>query len=654
MSPKPESPVPERTEAQDQPKSRLEENGHHPLVNEQVAKDVWMLIMVFRFINALCVQTFFQPDEYFQSLEPAWQMAFGSQSGAWITWEWQNQLRSSLHPALFAVLYYVADKPMEFLGFFPQFRAIILGVLPNVVQALIASYGDYYTWQMAQKLYGLGSNAAFVTLLMTMLSPWQWFCSTRTFSNCLETSMTITALYFWPWEMTLAPVLPKAPKLSIPKTPKGKTLAAPPAKDPSLPSILEDPKAITKLRVSLFLAVTSCILRPTNLLIWFCVGMPTLTQLLSEKSRVSLNDKVTFLGEAINYSFIALGLSAISDRLYFGFWTFPPYQWLTFNVWRDIAVFYGRNDWHYYLSQGLPLLLTTYVPFALMGIWKATSKKGIPFIFATTILTYLAALSLISHKEIRFIYPLLPLLHVLAAPPVASFFYTTKKITTHPPPFPSTPQTSEETKTHRKPLLATLLLLNISIAYYATQIHQSGVLSVMKYIRNEYEAIALDTRGVPLSSPDANKYALFNVPKVTSYDPSETFVAFLMPCHSTPWRSQLFYPGLKAWALTCDPPLDLPANSQEREEYRDEADRFYDDPVEFLEREVNTRARPWPRYVVGFEGIGKDLKEYYEEEMKGFRVRERWRTRNSQWHDDWRRKGDVVVWEFVDGSQIEE
>jgi hypothetical protein len=47
---------------------------------------VLILLICFRLINALCIRTFFQPDEYFQSLEPAWQIAFGSQSGAWITW----------------------------------------------------------------------------------------------------------------------------------------------------------------------------------------------------------------------------------------------------------------------------------------------------------------------------------------------------------------------------------------------------------------------------------------------------------------------------------------------------------------------------------------------------------------------------------------
>lgn len=34
-----------------------------------------------------------------------------------------------------------------------------------------------------------------------MLNPWQWYCSTRTFSNTLEATLTIMALNFWPWEL---------------------------------------------------------------------------------------------------------------------------------------------------------------------------------------------------------------------------------------------------------------------------------------------------------------------------------------------------------------------------------------------------------------------------------------------------------------------
>lgn len=50
----------------------------------------WLLVfsalLAFRIVNALTIKTFFQPDEYFQALEPAWKIAFGGESGAWITW----------------------------------------------------------------------------------------------------------------------------------------------------------------------------------------------------------------------------------------------------------------------------------------------------------------------------------------------------------------------------------------------------------------------------------------------------------------------------------------------------------------------------------------------------------------------------------------
>lgn len=47
---------------------------------------VLLFLVAFRVYNAFLTLTFFQPDEYFQSLEPAWRLAFGSHSGAWITW----------------------------------------------------------------------------------------------------------------------------------------------------------------------------------------------------------------------------------------------------------------------------------------------------------------------------------------------------------------------------------------------------------------------------------------------------------------------------------------------------------------------------------------------------------------------------------------
>jgi phosphatidylinositol glycan class B len=79
-------------------------------------------------------------------------------------------LRSSLHPALFAAVYYAADKFMTLVGCFPQFRAMILSILPNLVQAFFASGMDFHTWQLADKIYGKGSKAGWAAV--GRLSQW--------------------------------------------------------------------------------------------------------------------------------------------------------------------------------------------------------------------------------------------------------------------------------------------------------------------------------------------------------------------------------------------------------------------------------------------------------------------------------------------------
>lgn len=57
------------------------------------------LALVVRILVALFTRTFFQPDEYFQSLEPAHHLVFGY---GHLTWEWltPKPIRSIVYPAL--------------------------------------------------------------------------------------------------------------------------------------------------------------------------------------------------------------------------------------------------------------------------------------------------------------------------------------------------------------------------------------------------------------------------------------------------------------------------------------------------------------------------------------------------------------------------
>ncbi|KAL2160559.1 hypothetical protein VTH06DRAFT_1247 [Thermothelomyces fergusii] len=609
----------------------------HPQVAAAQVGDILRLLLLFRFINALCVRTFFQPDEYFQALEPAWRVAFGADSGAWLTWEWQNQLRSSLHPAIFGLAYKAAEGLMSSLSLFPPFKALMLVALPGTLQAVFAALADFYTWKLAMDVYGRRSNAPWAALWMTVLNPWQWYCSTRTFSNSLETTLTIAALCYWPWEI-----------LADSEASKNQPL--------------RQEGWLSSLRISLVLAATAVLLRPTNLLIWLVVSGIALIRLTPlGNSPLRTSTIITLVRESIVCGATVLAVSLISDRLYFGFWTFPPYKWLYFNISQSLAVFYGRMPWHYYVSQGVPLLTTTFLPFTIVGLYRATSSAShtlqsrILKTLSLSVLAMVTILSLISHKEVRFIYPLLPMLHILSAPCVTAFF--TK------PASSSAARTSDgPVSLRRKLTLASILSLNILLAGYLSLFHQPAPLQVLSFLRTDFERIhpdALDI-GVPASQQGARSE-------------KELFALFLTPCHSTPWRSHLVYPALRARALTCEPPLHTAPGTRERETYLDEADRFYlrdadgTYGVRFLGEEMwplaagnesagtaRRRVGELPRYIVGFEGIEPVLRAFFEhgdggkeapgKEM-GVALTRVWSAWNGAFNEDWRRRGRLVVWD---------
>ena len=312
---------------------------------------------------------------------------------------------------------------------------------------------------------------------------------------------------------------------------------------------------------------------------------------------------------------LVLAVSVFSDRLFYHAWTFPPLRFVHFNVSQNLAVFYGRNRPDYYLTEGLPLLLTTYLPLAVVGLAQALSRSRRSrnvstatvqrslSILSATIVTSTAAFSLISHKEVRFMYPLLPPLHVLAALPASRFF--------------------RRPAVSRRFILNVILLTNIAVAFYVSQVHQRGVIDVMAYLRQQHEA------------------------RLAQNASTVTTVGFLMPCHSTPWRSHLVYPGIHAWALTCEPPVDIPP--ERRGGYLDEADRFYMNPSAYMQTHLVEPSAPnavrgfhrlWPQYLMFFEQLEPTLRKHASD--KGYR--ECWRGFNTHWHDDWRRKGYVVVW----------
>ncbi|EXJ65019.1 hypothetical protein A1O7_01358 [Cladophialophora yegresii CBS 114405] len=577
--------------------------------------------------------------------------------------EWKRHLRSAIHPAIFGTCYQLADLLAELLGLRRHARAEVLLAAPKILQALFATLSDLYTWKLASYIYGAQSPAPLAALALTVASPWQWFCSTRTFSNSLETTLTVVALYNWPWHWAVP--LPNREETAVTAVDDHGVRVR-----ETSTRTEKSTDELTRLRRSLLCAAVAVILRPTNVLIWMTLSWYTFVW----NRNGPVGEKKMFARETVVCGSTILLLSAVVDRIFYNAWVFPPVNFLRVNVLQSLASFYGNNDWHYYITQGYPLLLTTALPFTLVGLYRvcwqssndvatedATPAGQITLrLLARISLLVPAAFSLISHKEVRFIYPLLPALHIITALPVSSFFLSLS---------PST-----RPALARQSILLPVLALNVAIAYYTSQMHNSGIISLTTYLRGEFESQYLGRQ-------------------------ANMTIGTLMPCHSTPWRSHLQYPpsstdpGIRGWALTCEPPLDL--NHTEKQTYMDEADQFYANPTMWIKKHMSrhmplassqlddramggghaplrhhhyeprsahkldtlpaevlarereeifwatcTGRKPWPDYLVFFAHLEPTM----QAALRGSAYAECWRAFNSHWHDDARRVGDVVVW----------
>lgn len=223
----------------------------------------------------------------------------------------------------------------------------------------------------------------------------------------------------------------------------------------------------------------------------------------------------------------------ILDSLYYGRPLFTPYNFLKTNL-SSVSLFYGSNPWHYYLTQAVPILCTTALPFTLHGIFatfrqpkgSSAALKNMLSVILWSILIY----SLAGHKEWRFIHPLLPLLHIFAAKSLIDISPTTQSTVKAKKKAKNAPATDSLPPLRRSHLVFLLLTLPASI--YIVLFYCSGPISVLSHLRSlPVNMTAVDGMQQPQS------------------------VGFLMPCHSTPGQAYLHRPTWEVWSLGCEPPL---------------------------------------------------------------------------------------------------
>lgn len=230
------------------------------------------------------------------------------------------------------------------------------------------------------------------------------------------------------------------------------------------------------------------------------------------------------------------------------------------NVLRSLSVFYGVHPWHWYVTQGVPTLVTVLLPWVGLGAWRVyrgrvapTYNLGILQALLGVSVWTISAYSLLSHKEARFLQPLVPVLHLFAATVLA----------------PTVPGWVSVLRAWPRTLVV-LLLVQAPVTVYLAAFHAQGQVAVMRTIHH------------------------LATPRMT--------VGFLMPCHSTPWQSHMHARVLettdldsgslsgdvgRAWFLACPPPRTTAMT-----DYWDQSDFFYHDPYAYLLRRYPARVDP--------------------------------------------------------------
>ncbi|KAA1120688.1 glycosylphosphatidylinositol anchor biosynthesis [Puccinia graminis f. sp. tritici] len=584
-------------------------------------------IYLFRLLNALLCRTYFQPDEYYQSLEIAHRLVFGY---GYQSWEWRplpdgstGGIRSPLHPFLFVPLYWL----LRILRL-DHTRLII--ILPKVLQAGIATVTDLATYSLASVL--LTPSYAAAALACSLTSLFNAYAGIRTFSNSLETALTASALAYWPWN---------------------------PA---------EISSSWANLSFSILLIALSVIIRPSSILFWSLLGY-TLLQKSNGETRMDVMAIVAVMGV------ISALACFLIDSSFYGVATFTPLNFVRQNLLNDISSFYGVNRLHFYFTQAFTFVNFSMFPTVILGmIMLATpqndheSRGQLDRLRSArvAVLGTMLGLSVLRHKEFRFIEPLLPLFNCFAARAMVNNYI--KDRLARPAASPADVSPLERILSARPLGFILRSLISLLAAVYLLGFHYRAQVSVIDYLREV---------------PDLQLKS----------------VGFLTPCHSTPWQSHLHKPHLapngtqeRLWMLNCEPPLvsfqnsslseaDSPANTtthqnatesdedserkretiattkqmNETREYEDEASEFYRDPTGFLRArfpgtvdrgypatDKSLQSYQWPSHLVLFEALWNHTSVRELLQTLGYQVV--WNQTNGWWHDDpQRRAGSVIV-----------
>ncbi|KRF84067.1 GPI mannosyltransferase 3 isoform X1 [Drosophila virilis] len=303
-------------------------------------------------------------------------------------------------------------------------------------------------------------------------------------------------------------------------------------------------------------AAICCFLRPTAAVIWLPLAFYHL-----RKSRLSVPELI--LKRFVLIGLLVAGAGIAIDTYWHGELIVTPWEFLKYNVLHNIGSFYGSHPWYWYFTVGLPTVLginTLPFIFGIMQTVRQGNKFPISKQLLISILVTLLVLSTVEHKEFRFVSSLLPLCLYVSAEALSRWSY-------------------RASRTQLWAAALVILVGNVVPGWYLSTVHQKGPIELMPKLRE----IAQEYRDE--REQRAN-------------------ILFLMPCHSTPYYSHI-HENVTMRFLTCEP------NLEQRDNFKDEADRFFDAPMHWLRSHIPVHPlSALPSHLVLFDTLGDKISEF--------------------------------------------
>uniref|UniRef100_A0A5S6QVQ5 Mannosyltransferase n=1 Tax=Trichuris muris TaxID=70415 RepID=A0A5S6QVQ5_TRIMR len=304
---------------------------------------------LYRTLNLVLVQTWFVPDEYWQTLEPAHRLAFGY---GYLTWEWHEALRSYSYPCIFAAVY----KILTYIGLDNH---LFMVNVPKVICCVLAAFADRQLYKLASQLFD--QKTACWTMFVYYSNWFQFFCAPRTLLNTVESALVVISSSY-------------LCELSKSRLPGQK-----------------------KLLLAATLSAWAIVIRPTSILLLVPIWL-----------RYVRLSNIRHYAAATGAGLLVAISTAFVDRICYESWTFPLWNFVQFNLIRGGSAMFGSHAWHWYMTSGIPSVFLFQIVLILSGIWKSEQNR----FFCNVSVLYIFVHSLIAHKELRFLLPTVPLLSI--------------------------------------------------------------------------------------------------------------------------------------------------------------------------------------------------------------------------------------------------